>query len=183
MAAKRHLEGMVFERLTVLKDLGRRGHDTLYLCKCECGKETKVRGSQLTGGKTKSCGCFKIDKARRGKTPGEGGLHRAWWIYVNSSKKRGTEFNLSEQEFKEITSKDCFYCGGSPNTVASMNPNNKEDGYSDYTYNGIDRVDNSIGYTKKNMVPCCMWCNKMKLHRTQKEFLDHIAKIFNHFRR
>jgi hypothetical protein len=31
-----------------------------------------------------------------------------------------------------------------------------------YTYNGIDRVDNSKGYTPENTVPCCKICNKIK---------------------
>jgi hypothetical protein len=46
-------------------------------------------------------------------------------------------------EFKNITSKSCYYCG-------KEGPN------------GIDRVDNTVGYTKENCVSCCKHCNYVK---------------------
>ena len=36
-----------------------------WLCKCECGKKVKVRGSYLKSGHTKSCGCYKKNKRRK----------------------------------------------------------------------------------------------------------------------
>ncbi len=35
-----------------------------WLCKCDCGKEVIVQGKCLRGGKTSSCGCYKIDKLK-----------------------------------------------------------------------------------------------------------------------
>lgn len=35
-----------------------------YVCKCTCGIERLVRGSRLTAGASKSCGCFIVDRAR-----------------------------------------------------------------------------------------------------------------------
>lgn len=32
----------------------------VWLCRCDCGKMTKVRASYLRYGKTKSCGCLKL---------------------------------------------------------------------------------------------------------------------------
>jgi len=37
---------------------GKHGN-TMWLCRCDCGNETTVRSSSLTGGDTKSCGCQK----------------------------------------------------------------------------------------------------------------------------
>lgn len=34
-------------------------NSTFYLCLCECGKQTTVRGSALIAGQIKSCGCLK----------------------------------------------------------------------------------------------------------------------------
>lgn len=54
------LTGKVFEYLTVIK---RQGSDSRgeakWLCKCECGKETIVLGSNLRTGHTQSCGCMR----------------------------------------------------------------------------------------------------------------------------
>lgn len=42
---------------------------------------------------------------------------------------------------------------------------------------GIDRVNNKIGYQVDNIVPCCAWCNKMKLVATKEDFINHCKKI------
>jgi hypothetical protein len=55
-----------FGFLTVLRDTGDRiNQSKVFLCECDCGKQTRVRGSLLTTGQTRSCGCL-----RSGKTPG-----------------------------------------------------------------------------------------------------------------
>lgn len=55
--------GDIFGRLTVMKEAGRTASgNILWLCSCECGNETKVTGSCLKGGDTKSCGCLNTDK-------------------------------------------------------------------------------------------------------------------------
>lgn len=43
---------------------------------------------------------------------------------------------------------------------------------------GIDRVDNSVGYTKENSVPCCKLCNFMKKAMSRNDFLSRIKKIY-----
>lgn len=62
MAIKRNdLIGRRFERLVVIGDSGKRYKNdkkAIYLCKCDCGKETLVYHSSLLQGKTKSCGCL-----------------------------------------------------------------------------------------------------------------------------
>lgn len=53
------MNGKKFGRLTVVKPLKERKNGAIqYLCKCECGNESKVRGDQLKDGTTKSCGCL-----------------------------------------------------------------------------------------------------------------------------
>lgn len=54
-----NLIGEIFGRLTVVKKvssllLGR----IAWVCQCECGRTTVVRGSSLISGDTKSCGCL-----------------------------------------------------------------------------------------------------------------------------
>ena len=48
-----------FDYLTVKKYAGRNKHGkSLWLCRCKCGGEVVVIGSQLTNKNTRSCGCF-----------------------------------------------------------------------------------------------------------------------------
>ena len=53
------LTGKRFGRLTVIKRVANnRNNKVMWLCKCDCGKETTVIGSLLYTGRTKSCGCL-----------------------------------------------------------------------------------------------------------------------------
>lgn len=57
------LIGRIFGRLTVVKALP-RGR---FLCRCNCGTDRIVRRQQLISGRTKSCGCLKMEVDKRRK--------------------------------------------------------------------------------------------------------------------
>jgi len=61
-------------------------------------------------------------------------------------KRLGMLMTIPRDIFTEIISMPCEYCGGSLPKA----------GY------GLDRKDNSLGYTSENSVPCCTRCNTMK---------------------
>lgn len=52
------IEGLRYCRLIVVGYLGRRGHDHLWSCLCDCGGASDVLGSNLKRGNTTSCGCL-----------------------------------------------------------------------------------------------------------------------------
>lgn len=54
------ITGQKFERLTVIEFVGVNpvGRSALWKCKCECGNDVVVRGTNLRNGVTKSCGCL-----------------------------------------------------------------------------------------------------------------------------
>lgn len=54
-----HLEGWIFENLTVIKEVekGKYG-EFRYLCKCICGNEKIIVARSLIIGSTRSCGCI-----------------------------------------------------------------------------------------------------------------------------
>ena len=54
------LTGKKFGMLTVLKRAENVGKNTMWLCKCDCGKETTTSGGRLVSGVTRSCGCLKF---------------------------------------------------------------------------------------------------------------------------
>lgn len=67
--------------------------------------------------------------------------------YVTKAYERGYSMDLQFDDFKKLVLSPCYYC-----------KSQKEN-----EVNGIDRIDNSKGYTKENSVPCCQICNRMKL--------------------
>jgi hypothetical protein len=57
--------GAKFGRLTVIKEVGRKGSNRYFLCVCDCGVTKEVRGYHLTSDKIRSCGCLVSDTSFR----------------------------------------------------------------------------------------------------------------------
>ena len=51
------LAGQYFGVLTVIQKADSKNSKAHWLCRCQCGKTTTVRGEHLRNGATKSCGC------------------------------------------------------------------------------------------------------------------------------
>ena len=63
MGTKIDLTNQKFGRLLVLKEDGRdNSNRIMWLCRCDCGNEVRVRGNDLRGGKIQSCGCLGKEK-------------------------------------------------------------------------------------------------------------------------
>jgi hypothetical protein len=171
------LTGNIFGRLTVIKRVNNKCNKTMWLCRCNCGMEKIVYAISLRSGGTRSCGCLHKEGNHK-LDYGLASTRTRIGMYKASAKKRGFEYKLTEKQFKELTRQDCYYCGAKPNNIQKNRHNNGA-----YIYNGIDRVDNSKGYTIKNIVPCCIKCNTAKGISTMKEFSDWIKKIYKNIQK
>lgn len=165
------LTGERFGRLKVIKFSGyieqsKRKYPQ-WLCKCDCGKEKIVSARNLLAKNTSSCGCI------RGFQYEKSASHSLYSSYRLRSIKKGHEFSLTEDEFINLTSQNCYYCGREP--LQDYNPVNCP---NNYIYNGLDRVDSSKGYTIDNCVPCCKYCNQAKSTMSIDEFLTFIERVY-----
>jgi hypothetical protein len=153
------LTNQIFGILTVRQrnlTVGKRG--TFWDCLCACGNVTTVSANDLKRkhGSVSSCGCLRLtDNPFSSKD-----LEHSYNVYKKTTPRRGLVFDLSIDEFILLVKQGCHYCG-----KERKKPN------------GLDRVDNSMGYVIGNVVPCCWPCNKMKGAWTKKEFLDHVRQI------
>ena len=60
------LTGQAFGRLTVMEDAGNDvQHNSIWLCRCQCGQRVVVQGRRLRNGNTTSCGCARSDAGTR----------------------------------------------------------------------------------------------------------------------
>ena len=66
-----------------------------------------------------------------------------------SALERGKEWLLSLEEFIFLSNQPCSYCSN------ELGPLENYGG-------GLDRIDNSIGYMKTNVIPCCKICNLIR---------------------
>lgn len=68
MGFKEDLTGRIFGRLKVIKYHGSdSSRNSLWLCRCVCGKVSIPRGRSLKGGRTNSCGCYRLEQAIKGR--------------------------------------------------------------------------------------------------------------------
>ena len=165
----RDLIGKRFCKLLVIRDLGSRQTGKRkyrwWLCQCDCGNHAEIRSTHLLSGQT-GCGCGQ-------KLPeGESAFNSLLDTYKRNARTRGLSFRLTKEQFRSITGEPCFYCKAGPSAIIERPRQN-----GIYVYNGIDRVDNTKGYSVSNCVPCCKICNWMKNDMDQKEFLTHVHKM------
>ena len=62
--------GKRFGKLLVIDFAPKRKNHSMWLCRCDCGREVVKRGSNLTSGHTKSCGCNAAPHLHRKKVAG-----------------------------------------------------------------------------------------------------------------
>ena len=140
-----------------------------WIFKCDCGNEKSVCITNAITGNTKSCGCILYPN----KLPsGESAKRRLLYDYIHSAARRGLEFKLSKEELYWFAEQRCEYCGYLPKN--KINSNN-----GTFVYNGIDRIDNNVGYTLDNCVTCCITCNRGKHKLSNEEFKLWIKRIVN----
>ena len=173
------LTGKIFGRLTVVnreKDIKNKKYSFWYWnCTCSCGKKDIIVISRsLINGNTTSCGCYWREKISKGY--GESAFNKIFSTYKRIARNRNLEFKLSIQFFKDIIQKNCYYCNTSPSNNSSTDYHN-----GDFAYNGIDRIDNFLGYVEENVVPCCKICNVAKNNMDLKSFILWIENIYDYF--
>jgi hypothetical protein len=172
--------GKKFNRLFVdsLCDERKPSGELVWNCICDCGNETKVVTSKITSSHTKSCGCRNREAINERTLPeGEGATRYLFRNYQKSASRDNREFTIELDEFKKLIFSNCYYCGTEPlRETKRKNHNGK------ISYNGIDRVDNSVGYILNNCVPCCTTCNLAKRDMGQTEFITWANKVHNNLK-
>lgn len=157
----RNLIGNQYNLLTVIEYAGSKNKQAHWKCLCSCGNYTEVTTQRLNSKNTKSCGCLRgvtiIDDAYYP-------IRKLLRKYESNARLRNKDIQLTLEEFKDLVSKDCYYCGSAPKSIINT-PRGS------FTYNGIDRVDNNIGYILSNCVTCCAICNRAKRELSISEFL------------
>lgn len=169
--------GNRYGRLVVLKRAGSyryrgtRSVAATWLCQCDCGNTTVVSGSHLRSGRVQSCGCLNAEKSRL--PIGEAAFRRLLRSYKGRAKHKNLLWALDDSTFRDLVSQRCYYCGAQPSNVMQ-----DKHFYGAFTYNGLDRINNTRGYEADNVVPCCALCNRAKGttdHDWFVQWLDNLA--------
>jgi hypothetical protein len=84
-------------------------------------------------------------------------LHRM----KQGARTRNLPWSIDDEEVRRLVIQPCHWC----------------DGVSPSGINGLDRVDNTHGYTLTNVVPSCSTCNMMRRTLGVREFIEQCILI------
>ena len=183
--------GMEHGELTVigheikpLKTTATNGSRNEYriVCECTCGRVKSMRASAFKSKLVVSCGHVglqhRVAASRRvwKLEPGISLMHAAYSGVRYQALWRGIEWQLTVNDFQERSDQPCHYCAESGTKICR-----RKHIKSVFVYNGLDRLDNTLGYSRPNCVPCCKKCNYAKHSMNVKEFKEWITRVARTF--
>lgn len=154
-------------------------------CRCDCGEIFTCRENQIPN----RYGCISCThrKNRIETTQKQanglkhtGLINRLLKDYKAGAVKRGLDFTLTFDEFVNLLSGDCVYCGAKPE-LHQYEVQYMQKTEEPYLHNGIDRVNPKKGYTLDNVVSCCSKCNYAKHEMTLDEYKEWLKRSYEHF--
>jgi len=150
--------------------------ETYWQVKCDCGNVFEICRSNV--GRTQHCkDCANIQSGLKHRLPpGMVARNGVLGDYKKGAVQRKLIWALTDEQVFEFLQGYCHYCGISPCTVSSY----KDASGGVFTYNGIDRKDNTKGYTLENCVSCCKICNSAKMALPYDEFVSYLRRAGNH---
>ncbi|NCB97235.1 MAG: hypothetical protein EOM36_02595 [Bacteroidia bacterium] len=174
--------GTVFSRLTVLEETAPKlieggGSRKCYKVRCECGKTFTTIGTSLKHKRVtecSSCAYQKRPQSTKRLTQEERMFTKT---IVERCKTHNIPYSITATDYITTAKKVCHYCGTPPVIKGAHMTRHAE---TPIPVNGIDRVNNTLGYTIENIVPCCSLCNSMKSTLSSESFLAHIKQIILH---
>lgn len=84
-------------------------------------------------------------------------IYRQFHAYKYRDKTKNLENDLDLEFVKNLIKNPCIYCGDTENI-------------------GLDRIDNSKGHTKNNVIPCCYICNCARMNNFSFEEMKILGK-------
>jgi len=160
------------------------GYDYIYQCLCDCGKTVEVKRIRLL--KTlsvQSCGCLKTQNMSKQANPywkGWGDISGTMWGAIrHNAKVRNISFDITiEQAWGQFEQQgELCNMTGVPLIIA---PKTSGVNSVSRTTASLDRINNDLGYTVKNIQWVHQNINQMKNVFTIDRFLEICRAVTDH---
>jgi hypothetical protein len=106
------------------------------------------------------------EKVKQNNLNKKNNINSHYKTYQMSASDKKLDFKLSVEEFEQMVSLPCYYCGI----------------IQEKGYNGVDRLHSSDPYIKSNCVSCCEMCNMMKGTTGPNTFVSRVEHILTHLK-
>jgi len=163
---------------------GKKSESPYYKCRCDyCGNEYGSFIENLKDVRKSGLSCRKCSNVQNKKynkmSASNAQISIVFSNYKARAKMKNIEFSLTKEEFTKLVKNNCHYCNQEPNKIRLDRVKNRRGEHdSSCLLNGIDKVNNDMGYTINNCVSCCEDCNKAKRNLSYSVFLQLIKNIY-----
>jgi hypothetical protein len=150
----------------------------MWLCRCDCGVEKRVRGVNLRSGGSQSCGCFHKEKSyetvrsrRKNKTPITTGYVRR---VKDGAKGRHIEVDESiveEEYLYGLFQRQKGRCALSGKRISLARH------VKDKQTASLDRIDSAKGYVEGNVQWVDVMVNRCKRDYEEKDFIRMCKRV------
>lgn len=147
------LTGKKFGRLTVIEfDHKDKQRHIYWKCRCDCGNIRVVNSYNIISGKTKSCGCYGIEKRQTRNNLSRTRISRIWY------NMNARCYNKSNASYKDYGTRGIKVCEewhkDNPKGLENFYNWSLENGYNEKLT--IDRIDVGGNYEPNN----CRWTDQ-----------------------
>jgi hypothetical protein len=137
-----------------------------WVCQCDCGNRTLVISYSLRGGTTRSCGCLRVEFAKKSFTRHGDTDSKEYYSWYNMQQRC---YNPKNRSFKHYGGRGISICERwdlYENFLADMGRRPK----------GLilDRIDNEKNYEPSN----CWWTTRSQSNKNRRPFDRNRQKAF-----
>lgn len=164
----KNYKGARFGKLVMIARVapGGKGKGAIWAAHCDCGNVVEREGKTIAAGRLKSCGNCRKQLGKQlnvgPRASRETAFHRKKYVgAVRKAAREGIKWDLTPEQYSEITNNKCSMCGTPPDK-----------------YTSVVSYDPAQGYTPSVCRSICTTCKHLVGTNNPVLFLQQVVTIY-----